>query len=164
MRRTGIRFLDFILHIDGSGGDSLCMKGGGSRRPATHETVDNKEHFVLQDGRNVFKSAVTEMAKVSGEIIEKNGLTGEDVALFIPHQANQRIIDGAARRMGIDYSKIIINLGEYGNTVAASIPLALYEAVVEKKKHDLKKGDYLVMAAFGAGYTWGSALLRWWEE
>ena len=159
----GHGFLDFILHIDGSGGDSLCMKGGGSRRPSTHETVDNKEHFVFQDGRNVFKSAVTEMARVSGEIIEKNGLTGEDVALFVPHQANQRIVDAAARRMGIDYTKIVMNLGVYGNTVAASIPLALYEAVVEKK-YELKKGDYMVMAAFGAGYTWGSALLKWWEE
>jgi 3-oxoacyl-[acyl-carrier-protein] synthase-3 len=139
------------------------MKGGGSRRPSTHETVDNKEHFVFQDGRNVFKSAVTEMARVSGEIIEKNGLTGEDVALFVPHQANQRIVDAAARRMGIDYTKIVMNLGVYGNTVAASIPLALYEAVVEKK-YELKKGDYMVMAAFGAGYTWGSALLKWWEE
>jgi 3-oxoacyl-[acyl-carrier-protein] synthase-3 len=158
----GYGLLDFILHIDGSGGDYLCMKGGGSRRPATHETVDNKEHFVFQDGRNVFKSAVTEMARVSGEILEKNGLTGEDVALFIPHQANHRIIDAAAKRMGIDYGKVIINLGEYGNTISASIPLALYEAAVEKK-YALRKGDYLVMAAFGAGFTWGSALLRWWE-
>jgi 3-oxoacyl-[acyl-carrier-protein] synthase-3 len=159
----GHGFLDFIVHIDGSGADYLCMKGGGSRRPATHETVDNKEHFIFQDGRNVFKSAVTEMARVSGEIIERNGLAGPDISLFIPHQANHRIVDAAAKRMGIDHTKVIINLGDYGNTVAASIPLALYEAVVEKK-YEVKKGDHLVMAAFGAGYTWGSALLRWWEE
>ena len=98
----GYGVLDQILHIDGSGGEYLCMKAGGSRKPATHETVDNKEHFVFQDGRNVFKSAVTEMARVAGEILDKNGLTGEDITLFVPHQANYRIIDAAAKRMGLD--------------------------------------------------------------
>jgi 3-oxoacyl-[acyl-carrier-protein] synthase-3 len=159
----GFGILDFILHIDGSGGEYLCMKGGGSRRPATHETVDNKEHFVFQDGRNVFKTAVSEMSNVSAEILEKNGLTGSDIAYFIPHQANNRIVEASARRMGMDNAKVIANIGNYGNTVSASVPLALYEAVLERNP-GVKKGDYLVLAAFGAGYTWGSALLRWWEE
>ncbi len=159
----GFGILDFILHIDGSGGDSLCMKGGGSRRPATHETVDNKEHFVFQDGRNVFKAAVSEMSSVSVEILQRNGLSGEDVTFLIPHQANNRIVEAAAKRIGIEDGKVVINISKYGNTVAASVPLALYEAVLEKD-HRLKKGDYLVLCAFGAGFTWGSALIRWWEK
>jgi 3-oxoacyl-[acyl-carrier-protein] synthase-3 len=159
----GFGILDFILHIDGSGGQYLCMKGGGSRRPATHETVDNREHFVFQDGRNVFKAAVSEMSSVTAEILEKNGLTGDDVTFLVPHQANNRIVEAAARRIDIENKKVIANIGSYGNTVAASIPLALYEAVLERD-HGVKKGDYLVMAAFGAGFTWGSALLRWWEQ
>jgi len=159
----GFGILDFILHIDGSGGEYLCMKGGGSRRPATHETVDNREHFVSQDGRNVFKAAVSEMSSVAAEILERNGLTGNDVAFLIPHQANNRIVEAAARRTGIEDAKVITNISKYGNTVAASVPLALYEAVLERD-HGVKKGDYLVLAAFGAGYTWGSALIRWWEK
>jgi 3-oxoacyl-[acyl-carrier-protein] synthase-3 len=159
----GFGILDFVLHIDGAGGDYLCMKGGGSRRPATHETVDNKEHFVFQDGRAVFKAAVSEMANVSAEILERNGLTGKDITFLIPHQANNRIIEAAARRMGLENGKVVANISKYGNTVAASVPLALYEAVMERD-HKLKKGDYLVLAAFGAGFTWGSALLRWWEK
>jgi 3-oxoacyl-[acyl-carrier-protein] synthase-3 len=162
-REPGYGLLDFILHIDGSGGDALCMKAGGSRRPATSETVANREHFVFQDGRNVFKSAVTEMARVSGEILEKNALTGQEISLFIPHQANHRIIEAAAKRMGLRDEKVVVNIDKYGNTISASIPLALYEAVVENK-YNLNKGDYVVMAAFGAGYTWGSALLKWWQE
>jgi 3-oxoacyl-[acyl-carrier-protein] synthase-3 len=159
----GFGILDFILKIDGSGAEHLCMKGGGSRRPPTHETIDNKEHFVFQDGRQVFKAAVSEMADVSARILEKNGLTGDDVSFFIPHQANNRIIDAAARRMGIDDGKVVVNIGKYGNTVCASIPLALYEAVLERD-HGPKNGDYVVIAAFGAGFTWGSALLRWWDK
>jgi 3-oxoacyl-[acyl-carrier-protein] synthase-3 len=159
----GFGILDFVLHIDGSGGDYLCMKGGGSRRPATHETVDNKEHYVFQDGRNVFKSAVSEMSNVSAEILERNGLTGDDVTYLIPHQANNRIVEAAAKRMGLENGKVVINIDRYGNTVAASIPLALYEAVLERDNGP-KKGDYLVISAFGAGFTWGSALVRWWEK
>jgi 3-oxoacyl-[acyl-carrier-protein] synthase-3 len=159
----GFGILDSILHIDGAGGEYLCCKGGGSRRPATHETVDNKEHFVFQDGRNVFKTAVSEMSNVSAEILEKNGLTGRDIAYFVPHQANNRIVEAAARRMGMDNEKVIANVANYGNTVSASVPLALYEAVLERDP-GVKKGDYLLLAAFGAGYTWGSALLRWWEK
>lgn len=158
----GYGVVDTILKIDGAGKDYLYMKAGGSRRPTSIETVENKEHYLVQFGKQVFKVAVTEMANVSAEILEKNNLTGEDVALFVPHQANMRIIDAAAKRMGLDNAKIVINIDKYGNTTAATIPLCLYEAAVEKK-YSLKKGDYMVMAAFGAGFTWGSALVRWWE-
>jgi 3-oxoacyl-[acyl-carrier-protein] synthase-3 len=155
----GYGILDSILHIDGAGGELLCIKGGGSRRPASMETVQGREHYVTQDGPSVFKASVTEMSRVSGEILERNKLTADDLSLFVPHQANSRIIDAAAKRMGIDREKVIINLDKYGNTVAASIPLALYEAWIEKER--VNRGDYLVMAAFGAGFTWGSMLLRW---
>ncbi len=158
----GYGLIDQILHMDGSSWEALHMKAGGSRRPATHETVANKEHFVSQDGRTVFKMAVTEMSRVAGEILERNGLTGDDISVFIPHQANRRIIDAAAKRMGLDQSKVVVNIDKYGNTICASIPLALYEAVVERE-NTVKKGDYIVLAACGAGFTWGSALIRWWE-
>jgi 3-oxoacyl-[acyl-carrier-protein] synthase-3 len=158
----GYGIIDFILHVNGHGENYLHMKAGGSRKPPSHETVEKREHFIYQDGRNVFKTAVTEMSDVAAEILSKNGLTGQDISLFVPHQANLRIIDAAARRMGLDNGKVVINIEKYGNTTAATIPLALYEAAVEKK-YDLKKGDYVVMAAFGAGYSWGSVLLRWWE-
>lgn len=158
----GYGILDFIQRIDGGGGEFLHMKAGGSLRPASHETVDRKEHYVYQEGKHVFKYAVTEMANVSVKILENNGLKGEDVALFIPHQANLRIIEACASRMGIDRSKIIINIDRYANTTAGTIPLCLYEALVEQKR--ISKGDYLVTAAFGAGFTWGSALIRWWQE
>jgi len=138
------------------------MSTGGSLRPPTHETVDNREHFISQEGRSVFKVAVTEMSNVAAEIIKKNGLTGEDIALFLPHQANLRIIDAAARRMGIEPDRVVKNIHYYGNTTAATIPLCLYETVVEKK-YKLVHGDHAVMAAFGAGFSWGSVLLRWWE-
>jgi 3-oxoacyl-[acyl-carrier-protein] synthase-3 len=137
------------------------MKAGGSLRPSTLETVQNKEHYVHQEGRQVFKFAVTEMANVSVRILEKNGLTGEDVTLFVPHQANLRIIEASANRMGIDPGKVVINIDRYANTTAATIPLCLYESIVEQKR--VKKGDYIVMSAFGAGFTWGSILMRWWE-
>jgi 3-oxoacyl-[acyl-carrier-protein] synthase-3 len=159
----GYGVLDFIHHVDGAGEPFLHMKAGGSRKPPSLETVENKEHYVFQDGRNVFKTAVTEMAAVAAEILAKNGLTGEDVALFVPHQANLRIIDAAAKRMGLENGKVVINIDKYGNTTCATLPLALYEAAVEHK-YKLEKGDYVVMAAFGAGYTWGSTLLRWWDQ
>ncbi|MFZ2446114.1 MAG: beta-ketoacyl-ACP synthase III [Syntrophobacteraceae bacterium] len=153
---------DFILHTDGCGEKFLYMKAGGSRRPPSRETVENREHYITQEGKSVFKVAVTEMANVAAQILEKNGLTGADVALFVPHQANLRIIDAAARRMGIDNARVVINISKYGNTTAATLPLCLYEAAVEKR-YALAPGDYIVMAAFGAGFTWGSALIRWWE-
>jgi len=154
--------MDFILHTDGSGEKYLYMTAGGSLNPPSPETVANREHFVSQEGTSVFKVAVTEMSNVSAEILEKNGLTGQDVALFVPHQANLRIIDAAARKMGIDNGRVVVNISKYGNTTAATLPLCLYEAAVEKR-YSLERGDYLVMAAFGAGFTWGSALVRWWE-
>lgn len=153
--------LDYIHQMDGSGMPYLHMKAGGSRRPPSHETVDNREHFVFQEGKAVFKVAVTEMARVSAEILEKNGLTGKDVAFFMPHQANLRIIDAAANRMGIDKSKVVINIDRFANTTAATIPLCLYDKLVDEQV--VKKGDYIVMASFGAGFTYGSILIRWWE-
>jgi 3-oxoacyl-[acyl-carrier-protein] synthase-3 len=155
-KHLGIR--DCILRSDGSGGNSLHMLGGGSLHPATHETVDHKMHYIYQDGRTVFKFAVTRMADVSAEILEKNGLTGEDIKYFIPHQANLRIIDAAAKRMKLRDEQVVINIERYGNTTAATIPLALSEINQEGK---LQIGDTIVMAAFGAGFTWGSLLLRW---
>jgi len=157
----GHGLIDFIHHIDGSGGPLLYMKAGGSLYPPSPETVRNKEHFVTQEGKQVFKAAVTEMANVSAEILERNGLNGDDVALFIPHQANLRIIDACANRMGIDHGKVVINIDRYANTTSGTLPLCLYDAVVEQER--LKKGDYVVMSAFGAGFTWGSILLRWWR-
>ena len=150
--------IDWILHCDGSGGDFLYMLGGGSLHPASHETVDKGMHYLYQDGRTVFKFAVTKMADVSAEILERNELSGKDVKFFIPHQANLRIIDAAARRMRLDDSQVVVNIDRYGNTTAATIPLALSEVYHDQK---LQRGDYVVMAAFGAGFTWGSLLLRW---
>jgi 3-oxoacyl-[acyl-carrier-protein] synthase-3 len=157
----GYGILDFIQRIDGMGGDFLHMKAGGSRKPASLETVQRKEHYVYQEGRQVFKFAVTEMAEVSARVMEKNGLKGEDIKLFIPHQANLRIIDASAKRMGLDPQKVVINIDRYANTTAGTVPLCLYDALVEDKR--INKGDYLVMSAFGAGFTWGSMLMRWWE-
>jgi 3-oxoacyl-[acyl-carrier-protein] synthase-3 len=153
--------LDFIQRIDGSGGRFLQMKAGGSQRPASQETLQNKEHYVHQEGRQVFKFAVKEMADVSAEIMERNGLKGDDLTLFVPHQANLRIIDACTKRMGISTEKTVVNIDRYANTTAATIPLCLYQAVIEEKR--LKKGDHFVMSAFGAGFTWGSILMRWWE-
>ncbi|WP_084056336.1 beta-ketoacyl-ACP synthase III [Desulfacinum hydrothermale] len=151
--------LDFIQRVDGSGEPYLHMKAGGSRKPASLETVEAREHYVYQEGKRVFKFAVTGMADVSVRILEKNGLEGKDVTLFIPHQANLRIIEACAQRMGLAMDRVVVNIDRYANTTAATIPLCLYEAVVEKDA--LKKGDYLVMSAFGAGFTWGSVLVRW---
>ena len=149
---------DFILHLDGSGAESLKIEAGGSLYPASHETVDQNLHYLWQDGKTVFKHAVIGMADVSAKIIERNKLTEKDIKFFIPHQANYRIIAAAAKKMGLDADRVVINIDKYGNTTAATIPLAMSETYRDKK---LKKGDWLVLAAFGAGYTWGSVLLRW---
>lgn len=153
---TGI--IDSVLRVDGTGQEALYMKGGGSLNPPSHETVDKKMHFIYQDGKAVFKVAVVGMADVSVEIMEKNGLTGEDVAFLVPHQANLRIIDATAQRMGVTREKVMINIDKYGNTTAATIPLCLTEYYRAGK---LKKGDNLILAAFGAGFTWGSIYLKW---
>lgn len=150
--------IDHILKADGSGRDHLYMLGGGSLNPSTHATVDNKMHFLYQDGKAVFKVAVVGMADVSAEIMERNGLTGKDVDWLVPHQANLRIIDACAERMGLDKSKVMVNIDRYGNTTAATIPLCLSEWW---KAGRLQKGHTLVLSSFGAGYTWGSVLVRW---
>ncbi len=150
--------IDDILHIDGSGADALHMKAGGSRKPATHATIDAREHYLYQDGRSVFKRASNDMAQVSAEILEKNNMTAEEVGIFIPHQANKRIIDLAARKAGFKDDQVLVNIDKYGNTTAATLPLGLDEAVHEKR---IKDGDLVLFAAFGAGYTWGSILLRY---
>lgn len=150
--------IDDILHIDGTGADALHMKAGGSRKPATHETVDAREHFIYQDGRSVFKRASTDMAEVSAEILEKNNFSADDVGIFIPHQANKRIIDVAARKAGFKDEQVLLNIDKYGNTTAGTLPIGLDEVVREKR---IKDGDLVLFAAFGAGYTWGSILLRY---
>ena len=148
--------IDAILKADGSGENFLHMKAGGSRRPATLETVANREHFAYQEGTSVFKFAVTNMADVSAEVMERNGLTGDDIAWLVPHQANKRIIDATANRMGVGPEKVMMNIERYGNTTAATIPLCLWEY-----ESQLKKGDNLVLAAFGGGFTWGSIYMKW---
>jgi 3-oxoacyl-[acyl-carrier-protein] synthase-3 len=148
--------MDHIFRVDGSGRKYLHMKAGGSARPASHETIDAREHYVYQEGQAVFKFAVSKMADVAAEIMEKNNLMPEDVAWLVPHQANLRIIDATGRRMGISPEKVMINIMNYGNTTAATIPLCIWE--FEQK---LKKGDNLILAAFGGGFTWGSIWLKW---
>jgi 3-oxoacyl-[acyl-carrier-protein] synthase-3 len=155
---SDIGIIDYILKSDGSGQHFLYMKGGGSLHPATHETVDNKMHYIFQDGRTVFKFAVTGMADITEEIVKKNNIDSEEIKLFIPHQANLRIIDAAAKRVKLSPEKVVRNIVNYGNTTAATIPLGLSEAFNDGK---LKKGDIVVFAAFGAGFTWGSMLVRW---
>ena len=152
----GLGIQDSILKSDGSGRDYLHMKAGGSLRPSTHATVDAKEHYIYQDGQTVFKFAVTNMVDVSAEIMEKNNLTGDDVAWLVPHQANKRIIDATARRMGVGTDKVMLNIQKYGNTTNGTIPLCLWEW-----EDKLKKGDNIVLAAFGGGFTWGSIYLKW---
>jgi len=149
---------DSILHCDGSGRDALNMKAGGSLIPASHETIDKRWHYIYQDGQKVFKVAVKGMADVSIEIMQRNDLTSNDIAYLVPHQANLRIIDATARRMGISDKQVMINIDKYGNTTAATIPLCIADYHEDKK---LKKGDKLILAAFGAGYTWGSLYLNW---
>ena len=150
--------IDSILRIDGSGQETLHMKGGGSLNPASHETVDKKMHFLYQDGKAVFKVAVKGMADVSYEIMQKNNLKSEDVAYLVPHQANLRIIDATAERMGLSKERVMKNIDRYGNTTAATIPLCLVDYYRAGK---LKKGDNLVFSAFGAGYTWGASYVVW---
>lgn len=148
--------LDSKLRTDGSGQNMLFMKSGGSLRPPSQETVLNKEHFVYQDGKTVFKFAVKGMADVSAEVMERNGLKGDDVAWLVPHQANMRIINATAERMGVSIDKVMLNIQRYGNTTAATIPLCLWEW--ESK---LKKGDNLILAAFGGGFSWGATYVKW---
>ena len=151
---TGV--LDSILRSDGSGRKYLHMKAGGSVKPATVETVLAKEHYAYQEGQPVFKFAVKGMADVSAELLERNNLTGNDIAWLVPHQANLRIIDATANRMGLNKEKVMINIQKYGNTTAATIPLCLWDWETQ-----LKKGDNIVLAAFGGGFTWGATLVKW---
>ena len=150
--------LDSLLYADGSGYQYLTVPAGGSLNPASKSTVDKGMHYVFQDGKTVFKFAVKNMAEVSKEILDKNDLTGKDVKLFIPHQANKRIIDAAADRCGLKSEQVLVNINKYGNTTAGTIPIALDDAVEEKM---LNKGDILLFAAFGGGFTWGSMLIKW---
>ena len=152
----GLGIHDEILKSDGSGREFLHMKAGGSVKPPSHETVDNREHYVFQDGKTVFKSAVQNMADVSEEIMKKNNLKGEDIAWLVPHQANLRIINATANRMCISEDKVMLNIGKYGNTTAATIPLCLWDY-----ENDLKRNDNIILAAFGGGFTWGSIYLKW---
>ncbi len=148
--------LDSILKSDGSGRNYLDMKAGGSLKPASHETVEAKQHFISQEGQSVFKFAVTNMADVAAEIMEKNNLRGDDVAWLVPHQANKRIINATANRMGIGSEKVMVNIQKYGNTTNATIPLCLWDW-----ESQLKKDDVLILAAFGGGFTWGAVYLKW---
>ena len=152
----GYGIIDSILKSDGSGRPYLHMKAGGSVKPPSAETIANKEHYVFQDGQPVFKFAVTRMADVSAELLERNNLTGNDIAWLVPHQANKRIIDATANRIGLPAEKVMLNIHKFGNTTAATIPLCLWEW-----KHELNKGDLLVLAAFGGGFTWGASLVKW---
>ena len=153
---TGNGVIDSLLHSDGVGRKYLHQKAGGSERPATIETVNNREHFIYQEGQAVFKWAVSRMADVSVELMEKNNITSEDLAWLVPHQANMRIIDATASRMNLDKSKVMINIQRYGNTTAATLPLCLWEW-----ESQLRKGDKIILAAFGAGFTWGATYLKW---
>ncbi len=152
----GLGLQDFILHSDGSGREFLVQPAGGSLNPASIETVENRMHYVKQEGQSVFKFAVTNMADVSAKIMEKNSLTSEDVQWLVPHQANLRIIDATANRMGLSKEKVMINIEKYGNTTAGTLPLCLWD--YEKQ---LKKGDTLILSAFGGGFTWGAIYLKW---
>lgn len=152
----GLGVQDFILRADGSGREFLIQPAGGSANPPTIETVENRLHYVKQEGKSVFKFAVTNMAEVSAEIMEKNNLTSDDVDWLVPHQANLRIIDATANRMGLPAEKVMINIEKYGNTTAGTLPLCLWD--YEKQ---LKKGDTLILSAFGGGFTWGAVYLKW---
>ncbi len=152
----GLGIQDSLLKSDGSGVKFLHMKAGGSLKPASVETVLAKEHFAYQEGQSVFKFAVKGMADISAELLERNQLTGDDIAWLVPHQANLRIVDATANRMGISKDKVMINIEKYGNTTAATIPLCLWEW-----ENKLNKGDNLVLAAFGGGFTWGATLVKW---
>ncbi|HEV7351110.1 beta-ketoacyl-ACP synthase III [Telluribacter sp.] len=153
---NGYGILDSLIRSDGIGQPYLHQKAGGSRYPPTHETIEKRWHYAYQDGPQVFKFAVKNMADVSAEIMERNGLKGEDVAWLVPHQANRRIIEATANRMGVGINKVMMNIHKYGNTTAATIPLCLWDY-----ESQLHKGDNLVLAAFGGGFTWGSAYVKW---
>lgn len=155
-RSAGI--MDSLLRTDGSGGDFLYMRAGGSLHPASKETVANKEHFLRQDGRAVYKFAIKWMADISSEVAERNGLKGKDIRLFIPHQANKRIIDATAERLGLTKDQVLSNIDLYANTTAATIPLGIADAVEQNR---LAPGDNVILAAFGAGFTWGAMYIKW---
>ncbi len=152
----GYGIIDDIMKTDGSGMVHLHQKAGGSVKPATYQTIDAKEHFIYQDGKPVFKFAETKMADVAEDILKKNNLTGEDVAWLVPHQANKRIIDATAKRIGLNSEKVMVNIQKYGNTTNGSIPLCLWEW-----EDKMKKGDNIIITAFGGGFTWGSIYLKW---
>lgn len=156
--KDGEGILDFQHDIDGSGGAYLYMPGGGSLNPSTHETVDKNMHVVHQDGSQVFKYAVRRMAEMASDLLERNGFKGDDLALVVPHQANLRIIRAMQERLGVEDSKVMVNIDRYGNTTAGTIPLGLWDAIAQGK---LKKGDLVLLAAVGAGYTTGGLLMRW---
>ncbi len=152
----GLGIQDSLLKSDGSGGKYLHMKAGGSLRPATMETIAAKEHYIYQEGQSVFKFAVVRMADTAFELMQRNNLTGDDIAWLVPHQANKRIIDATAKRMGLPPDKVMLNIHRYGNTTSATIPLCLWDW-----QNQLKKGDKIVLAAFGGGFTWGATLVKW---
>lgn len=151
-----VGIIDHRLQIDGSGKDLLYLRAGGSLKPATHATVDAKEHFIYQDGQPVFKTAVSKMADFSMDMMKKHNITNNDLSWLVPHQANMRIIEAVGRRMNLSKDKIMINIAKYGNTTAATIPLCLWE-----KENELKKGNKLILSAFGGGFTWGTIYLKW---
>jgi 3-oxoacyl-[acyl-carrier-protein] synthase-3 len=151
-----VGIIDHLFHTDGSGRKYLHQKAGGSVKPATHETIDAREHYIYQEGQSVFKFAVSNMADIAAEIMERNNLKPDDIAWLVPHQANLRIIEATGRRMGLPPSKVMINIENYGNTTSATIPLCIWEY-----ENQLKKGDILILAAFGGGFTWGSMYLKW---
>ena len=148
--------VDGVFHVDGEGLEHLWMPAGGSALPASHETVDAQQHFVIQDGRNVYKNAVTDMLESSLEVMKRNDLTVDNIDWFVSHQANLRIIEAVGSRLGIDNDKVLVNIEKYGNTSAASIPLCL-----DEYKDRLKKGDRIILTAFGAGFTWGAMYIIW---
>lgn len=150
--------IDYIMRMDGSGKDYLYMAAGGSRNPASHKTVEGKMHYVYQEGRAVYKFAVSKMAEVGVEILERNFLKSDDIAIFIPHQANIRIIDACASRLNLRDEQVMINIDKYANTTAATIPLGLFDAMNDKR---IKKNDIILLTSFGGGFTWGSMLLKW---
>jgi 3-oxoacyl-[acyl-carrier-protein] synthase-3 len=154
----GIGIIDFLNYVDGSGGEALCMPAGGSRLPASHATVDQRQHYVKQDGQTVFRFAVRNTEEACRRLLERNGVTPDDLDLFVSHQANRRIILAAAEKLALPVEKVVINVETFGNTTAATIPLALNDAVNDKR---LKRGDLLLMVSVGAGFTVGALLLRW---
>ena len=154
----GPAILDFEHEIDGGGGGALCMPAGGSLKPSSHETIDQRLHYVKQEGQAVFRFAVRKTEEISRRILERNGLTAADIDLFVSHQANRRIIQSATEKLGVDPAKVVINIERFGNTTAATIPLALNDAIGSGR---LKKGDLVLLASVGAGFTVGAVLLRW---